>query len=87
MNFEKTDTEHSVRKMTDFDYCEEYLRSISNKISLWQAVLRKAHSYSVVICRLIKKMQKRIKGEKLIQIFFFPKLPSACEVLIRRNVI
>ena len=34
-----------------------------------------------------KKMQKRIKGEKLIQIFFFPKLPSACEVLIRRNVI
>ena len=23
-------------KMMDFDYCEEYFRSISNKILLWQ---------------------------------------------------
>ena len=38
--------------MIDFDYCEEYLRSISNII---MAVLRKAHSNPVVICRLIKK--------------------------------
>ena len=44
-------------KMWDFDYCEEYLRSISNKILLFTvAVLRKASSHSVVICRLIKKL-------------------------------
>ena len=24
------------KKMMDFDYCEEYLTSISNKILLWQ---------------------------------------------------
>ena len=71
MNFEKTDTEHSVRKMTDFDYCEEYLRSISNKISLWQAVLRKAHSYSVVICRLIKKNAKEDQRRKTDSNFLF----------------
>ena len=38
----------------DFDYCEEYLTSISNKI-LFMPVLREMHSHSVVICRLIKK--------------------------------
>ena len=44
-------------KMWDFDYCEEYLRSISNKILLFTvAVLRKASSHSVVTCRLIKKL-------------------------------
>ena len=44
-------------KMWDLDYCEEYLRSISNKILLFTvAVLRKASSHSVVICRLIKKL-------------------------------
>ena len=36
MNFEEMDTELSTGKMMDFDYCEEYLRSISNKILLWQ---------------------------------------------------
>ena len=52
------------------------------------AVLRKANSYSVVICRLIIKsiMQKKIQGEKLIQTLIFPKLPNAYEVLIRRNI-
>ena len=52
------------------------------------AVLRKSNSHSVVICRLIKKsiMQKKIQGEKLIQAPIFPKLPSAYEVLTRRNV-
>ena len=36
VNFEQIDTEPSGKKMMDFDYCEEYLRSISNKILLWQ---------------------------------------------------
>ena len=34
VNFEEIDTEPSAEKMMDFDYCEEYLRSISNKILL-----------------------------------------------------
>ena len=34
VNFEEM--EHSTGKFMDFDYCEEYLRSISNKILLWQ---------------------------------------------------
>ena len=42
------------KKMLDFDYCEEYLRSVSNKI-LIMAAIRKANSHSVVIFRLIKK--------------------------------
>ena len=50
------------------------------------AVLRKANSRSVAICRLIKKsIMKKTKedpGEKLTQII----LPSAYEVLIRSNV-
>ena len=52
------------------------------------AVLRKANSYSAVICRLIEKstMKNKAQGEKLIQTLIFPKLPSPYEVLIRRNV-
>ena len=41
----------------NFDYCEEYLRGISKK-KIITAVLRKVHSHSVVICRLIKKINK-----------------------------
>ena len=33
VNFEVI--ERSTGKMMDFDYCEEYLRSISSKILLW----------------------------------------------------
>ena len=33
--FEGMDTELSTGKMMDFDYCEEYSRSISSKILLW----------------------------------------------------
>ena len=42
------------------------------------AVLRKANSYSVVLCRLIKKstMKNKIQGEKLIQTLIFLKLQS-----------
>ena len=35
-DFEKMDTECSTGKIMDFEYCEEYLRSTSNKILLWQ---------------------------------------------------
>ena len=31
-------------------------------------------------------MQKKIQAEKLVQTLIFPKLPSAYEVLIKRNV-
>ena len=52
------------------------------------AVLRKANSHSIAICRLIKKstLQKMIQGEKLTQTSVFLKLLSAYEVSIRRNV-
>ena len=45
-------------------------------------VIRKANAYSIVICRLIKKINnvKRSKGEKLVQTLIFPKLPGAYEV-------
>ena len=36
MNFEEMDTEPLIVKKDGFYYCEEYLRSISNKILLWQ---------------------------------------------------
>ena len=37
MNFEEMDTEPLTGKNDEFmDYCEEYLRSISNKILSWQ---------------------------------------------------
>ena len=49
------------------------------------AVLRKANSHSIVICRLIKK-PTMYQGKKLIQTLIFPKLPSAYEVLTRGNI-
>ena len=39
MNFEEMNTEPSTEKMISFDYCEECLKSISNKI------LRKANAH------------------------------------------
>ena len=36
VNFEEMDAERSTRKIMDFDYYEEYLRILSNKILLWQ---------------------------------------------------
>ena len=35
MNFEEMDSEPSSGKIMGSDYCEEYLKSISNKILLW----------------------------------------------------
>ena len=38
VNFKETDSEPepSTEKVMDFDHCEEYLKSISNEILLWQ---------------------------------------------------
>ena len=35
VNFLEIRTDPSTRINDDFDYCEEYLRSLSNKILLW----------------------------------------------------
>ena len=40
VNFEEIDSEPSTEKLMDFDYCEENLRSISNKILLRQCYER-----------------------------------------------
>ena len=51
-------------------------------------VLRKINSHSVVICKLIKKINnvKDDPRRKLIQTLFFPQLPSAYEFLTRRSI-
>ena len=56
------------------------------KHNIIMAVLRKANSHSVAICRLIKETIM-YQGEKLIQALIFIKLPSADEALTRRNII
>ena len=69
--------------MMDFDYCEEYIKQ-----NIIMVVLRKANSHSVVIFTLIKQsvIKKMIQRKKLIQALIFAKLPSAYEVLTRKNV-
>ena len=43
-------------KMMDFDYRDEYLKGLSYiKPNIIRAVLRKANSHSLLICRLIRK--------------------------------
>ena len=70
----------------DFEYCEEYLRNISNKY-YYGSVKKSKFSFSFHL-QIDKKsiMQKKIQGEKLIQTLIFPKLSSAYEVLTRRNI-
>ena len=54
--------------MIDFDYCEKYSRSISNKIS------HSSISHSADIYRMIKNHNvKEDQVEKLIQNLIFPK--------------
>ena len=87
VNFEEMDTEDSAEKNYGFwvlwGRFKEYIKQ-----NIIIAVLRKANSHSVAICRLIKKsiMKKKIQWEKLTQPFVFLKLPSANEVLMRSNV-
>ena len=52
------------------------------------AVLKKANSHSVIICRLIKKINnvKKDPRRKTDSTLIFPMLPSAYEVLTRRNI-
>ena len=84
VDFEEMDTECSTGKNYGFwvlwGIFKEYIKQ-----NIIMAVLRKANSHSVVICRLIKKTIM-YQGEKLIQTLIFPKLPSAYEVLTRRNI-
>ena len=85
VNFEEMDTDYQQGKIMDFQYCEEYLRSIFNKILLWQ---KSKFSFSCHLEIDEKKliMKKKIQGENLFQTLFFLRLPSAYKVLMRKNV-
>ena len=60
MNFEEMDTERSTRKNDGFwliwGVCKDYIKQ-----NIIMAVLRKANSHSVVIFRLIEKINN-VKG-------------------------
>ena len=71
-------------KLMGFDYCEEYLRSISK--NYYGSVIKSKCSCSCHLQILIKKTNNLKEDSKLIQTLIFPKLPSAFEVLIRRNI-
>ena len=89
VNFEEMDSEWSTGKNYGFwvlwGIFKEYIKQ-----KIIMAVLRKANSHSVVICRLTKKNQywycKKWSREKLTQTLVFLKLSSAHVVLIRGNV-
>ena len=85
-NLVRWDATKGIKKMMmDFDYCEEYLLSIS-KQSIIMVVLRKTNFHSVDICRLMKNQScKKSQREKLIQTLIFSKLLSAHKVLRRRR--
>ena len=70
----------------DFEFCEEYLRSISNKM-LWQCYKKNTFSSSCDF-QIDKKINNVKKGprKKLIQTLIFSKLPSPNKIVIRRNV-
>ena len=74
-------------KMMDFDYCEAYLRNISNKILL-RHFKKSNFSFSSYL-QTDKKINnvKEDPRRKTNSIFVFSKLLSAYEVLTRRNVI
>ena len=76
-------------KLMRFDYCEKYLRSISNKMLLL-AVLRRENANSVVIFILIKKKMNNVKEDPRrktdANFDFFRDPKCAYEVFIRRNL-
>ena len=44
------------KKMMDFDYCEEYLKTVyQKKQNIIMAASRKALSHSVLVCKLVRK--------------------------------
>ena len=64
-----------------------FLTSIQNKILLWQC-WRKESLIQLTFAHKWKiNKVKEDRGEKLFQTFIFSKLPSAHEVLKRRNVV
>ena len=70
--------------MIGFDYSEEYLRSISNKILLWSVKKSKySFSYHLQVGEKVNNVSKSNPRRKADSIFDFPKLPSNYEVLIR----
>ena len=84
VDFEEMNTECSTGKNYGFwvlwGILKEYIKQ-----NIIIAVLRKANSHSVVICRLAKK-PIMYQVEKLTQTLIFPKLPIAYEALTRRNI-
>ena len=81
VNFEETDTEWSTGKNYGFwvlrGIFKEYIKQ-----NIIMAVLRKANSHSVAICRLIKKNQYRKRWSKeknWLKLWFF----SSCLVHMR----
>ena len=71
--------------MMEFYYYEEYLTSVSKKILLWQC--REKQVFIQLIYADWWKINnvKENPGEKLIQTSFFSKLPSAHEVLKKKD--
>ena len=67
-----------------FDYCGEYLRSISNKILLWQCY-EKQILVQLSFADWWKNQCKKKKLEKTGALIF-PKLLNAYKVLIKRNI-
>ena len=63
INFEEIDTESLTAKTTNFDYCEEYLRS-TLKQNFVMAVLRKANFHLVDIYKLIINQQCKKRSRK-----------------------
>ena len=90
INFQEIDNEPSTGKNGKcwllWGIFKEYIKQ-----NIIMVVLRKANAHSVVIYSLIKKIKnvnkKRSKDKSWFKLVFFLKLPSAYEVLIRRNVL
>ena len=85
VNFAEMDNERSTGKngFVLWGIFKEYIKQ-----NIIVAVLRKSHSHSVVICRLIKKANnvKEDPRRKTDSNLDFSQLLSAHDVLIRRNV-
>ena len=76
--------------MVDFDNCEKYLRNISKKY--YYGSVKKIRSliqfqFAYWLKKIINIKKEDSMRKKLIQTLIFPKLPSADEILIRRDVV
>ena len=75
----------SRRKMMEFYYYEEFLTSVSKKILLWQCWEKQVFIQLIYADWWKINNVKENPGEKLIQTSFFSKLPSAHEVLKKKD--